>query len=169
MNPHKTQTHHFSRVFDTPRVSPPLSRLGWWIAALITAGLLNSSLQVEARERDPLMGPYPYDFPARASVQGSLILQETKRRNGGGGSGAGPSGNGDINAGAIINNNSTSIAVGNWQQIEMTLGDGAEGLIMTENHQTNEAEANSMSKIGTTLNMEETKADTLITNEESSK
>lgn len=136
---------------------------------LVTMGLLTTSLQVEARERDPLVGPYPYDFPARASIQGSLILQEAKRRNSASGSGSRASGSGDINAGSIINNNSTSIAVGNWQQIEMILGDGSEGLIMTENHQSNQAEANSLSKINATLNMEETKAETLITEEESSK
>ncbi|MDR5901109.1 hypothetical protein [Halomonas icarae] len=172
MNTHKTGPHPYSRAAGTSSsrdISLPLSSLGWWVSAVITAGWLTTSLQVEARERDSLVGPYPYDFPARASVQGSLILQEAKRRNGSSGSGARTSGSGDINAGAIINNNSTSIAVGNWQQIEMMLGDGAEGLIMTESHQTNQAESNSQSRVGATLNMEEIKPDTLITNEESSR
>ena len=180
MNTHKIWSFSHARDVRTlnPRgISLPLAGLGWWMVILVTGGLLNTSLQAEARERDSLMGPYPYDFPARASVQGSLLLQEAKRRNSSGGSGSGASGRGDINAetitntthaGAIINNNSTSIAVGNWQQIEMLLGDGSEGLIMTENHQSNEAEANSLSEIGATLNMEEEKTDTLLTDKESS-
>lgn len=43
--------------------------------------------------------------------------------------------------------NSYSYAVGNWQQIEMTLGDGAEGLIMTENHQDNGGDAQAISAV----------------------
>lgn len=163
-----TTCHSFSASLSQA-IARPSSQLWAWGVTLITVGMLCTSLQVQARERDALTGPYPYDFPARASVQGSLILQESKRRNGIGGAKAGSGGSGDINAGAIINNNSTSIAVGNWQQIEMTLGDDAEGLIMTESHQTNEAEASSLSEIGATLNMDDTETDSQITNTESSK
>ncbi|WP_193092077.1 hypothetical protein [Halomonas colorata] len=139
-----------------------------WMAVALGAALLSAGGPAEARDRDPLVGPYPYDFPTRASIQGSLILQEARRRNSGSvGSGSGGSGN--INAGAIINNNSTSIAVGNWQQIEMTLGDGAEGLIMTENHQTNKAEANALSKINTTLNLEDEGSSEVLSNGQTAK
>ncbi|WP_442487404.1 hypothetical protein [Halomonas litopenaei] len=138
------------------------------MAAALGTALLSAIGPAEARDRDPLVGPYPYDFPARASIQGSLILQEARRRNNGSG-GSGSGGSGSINAGAIVNNNSTSIAVGNWQQIEMTLGDGAEGLIMTENHQTNEAEANALSKINTTLNLDAESSEDVLSNEQTAK
>lgn len=59
--------------------------------------------------------------------------------------------------------------MGNWQQIEMTLGDGAEGLIMTENHQTNEAEANALSKINTTLNLDAESSEDVLSNEQTAK
>lgn len=146
-----------------------IRRVAWLACCTLAAGLVVSNT-VDARDRDPLVGPYPYDFPARASLQGSLILQEAKRRNGGG-SGSGNSGAsaGGINAGAIINNNSTAISVGNWQQIEMTLGDGAEGLIMTENHQTNQAEASALSRVGATLNMEQGESGSVIEQSERSK
>lgn len=140
--------------------------------SVLTGGMMLTLLAslmpaAEARERDSLAGPYPYDFPSRASTQGSLLLQEARRRNPSGpasGQASGGSGNpgGDVQAGAIVNNNSTSIAVGNWQQIEMTLGDGAEGLIMTESHQTNQAEANALSKIRNTLEMDAQKTATAL-------
>ncbi|ABE58421.1 hypothetical protein [Chromohalobacter israelensis] len=139
-----------------------------WMAAALVAALLSAGGPAEAGDRDPLVGPYPYDFPARASIQGSLLLQEARRRNSGSGD-SGSDDRGSINAGAIVNNNSTSIAVGNWQQIEMTLGDGAEGLIMTENHQTNEAEANALSKINTTLNMEAADSSKMLSKEKKAK
>ncbi len=31
------------------------------------------SSALEARDRDPLIGPYPYDFPERANPQTSLL------------------------------------------------------------------------------------------------
>ncbi|WP_445010103.1 hypothetical protein [Vreelandella stevensii] len=70
--------------------------------------------------------------------------------------------------GIIIINSSTSLAVGNWQQIEMTLGDGAEGLIMTENHQTNQAEANSFSKVKNLLNMQDNNSALILSDESTS-
>lgn len=134
------------------------------IAIMLSAGLmliLAFGHSLEARDRDPLIGPYPYDFPERANTQNSLILQEARWRQARERNSTEPAASRqDTAAGiessedTIIVNSSTSIAVGNWQQIEMTLGDGAEGLIMTENHQTNQAEANSLSKIKNLLNMQ---------------
>ncbi|MDP3534434.1 MAG: hypothetical protein Q8S08_03480 [Halomonas sp.] len=138
--------------------------------AILGTGLLivmACSTPLDARERDPLMGPFPYDYPDRANVQSSLLLQEARWRQARERNSAMPTSNqdspaagrvdpttGDLSGGVVIINSSTSIAVGNWQQIEMTLGDGAEGLIMTENHQTNQAEAKSLSKISNFLDME---------------
>lgn len=133
---------------------------------------------VEARDRDPLIGPYPYDFPERANTQSSLLLQEARWRQARERNNTMPTANRENTAadgldplasesseGIIIVNSSTSIAVGNWQQIEMTLGDGAEGLIMTENHQTNQAEANSLSKIRNLLNMQDDSNELIVSDE----
>jgi len=57
-----------------------------------------------------------------------------------------PAGDGGLGPGVTIIN-SNSYAIGNWQQIEMTLGDGAEGLIMTENHQDNGGDAQAISEV----------------------
>ncbi len=166
----RTVNRHVSDIDCLPLDSGALPSRRWasWMAAALGTALLSAIGPAEARDRDPLVGPYPYDFPARASIQGSLILQEARRRNNGSGR-SGSGGSGSINAGAIVNNNSTSIAVGNWQQIEMTLGDGAEGLIMTENHQTNEAEANALSKINTTLNLDAESSEDVLSNEQTAK
>lgn len=133
---------------------------------------------LEARDRDPLIGPYPYDYPERANTQSSLLLQEARWRQARERNNAMPAANRENTAaggfnplangstdGIVIVNSSTSIAVGNWQQIEMTLGDGAEGLIMTENHQTNQAEANSLSKIRNILNMQEESSELILLDE----
>lgn len=145
-------------------------------ASLLLAMALISP--VEARDRDPLIGPYPYDFPERANTQSSLLLQEARWRQARERNNAMPAANRENTAadgldpvasesseGIIIVNSSTSIAVGNWQQIEMTLGDGAEGLIMTENHQTNQAEANSLSKIRNLLNMQDDSNELMLLDE----
>ena len=42
---------------------------------------------------------------------------------------------------------SNSYAIGNWIQVEMTLAEGAEGLIMIENHQTNSGDQSSVSDV----------------------
>lgn len=42
---------------------------------------------------------------------------------------------------------SNSYAIGNWIQVEMHLGDGSEGLIMIENHQTNNGDQQSVSNV----------------------
>ncbi|UYO73116.1 hypothetical protein M0220_09395 [Halomonas qinghailakensis] len=149
-------------------------------AVMLSAGLmllLAFGHSLEARDRDPLIGPYPYDFPERANTQSSLILQEARWRQARERNSNAPAANrqntvaglepvaADSSEDTIIVNSSTSIAVGNWQQIEMTLGDGAEGLIMTENHQTNKAEANSLSKIRNLLNMQENSSDLILLDE----
>lgn len=148
-------------------------------ASLCLAIAMTSTL--EARERDPLIGPYPYDFPERANTQSSLLLQEARWRQARERNDATPAANrqntaadglnsvaGAPSEGVMIVNSSTSFAVGNWQQIEMTLGDGAEGLIMTESHQTNQAEAHSLSKIRNLLNMQEDSSDLILLDENSS-
>lgn len=66
-----------------------------------------------------------------AGVPGAGEYQQARKNGNGNLVGAGVAA-ADSGAPIIINSNST--AVGNWQQIEMTLGEGAEGLIMTENH-----------------------------------
>lgn len=136
---------------------------------------------LEARDRDPLIGPYPYDFPERANTQSSLLLQEARWRQARERNNAMPAANrqnttadglnpvaGASSEGIVIVNSSTSFAVGNWQQIEMTLGDGAEGLIMTENHQTNQAEAHSLSRIRNLLNIHEDSSDSILLDENNS-
>lgn len=42
---------------------------------------------------------------------------------------------------------SNSYAIGNWIQVDMNLGDGSEGLIMIENHQTNNGDQQSVSNV----------------------
>lgn len=42
---------------------------------------------------------------------------------------------------------SNSYAIGNWIQVDMDLGDGSEGLIMIENHQTNNGDQQSVSDV----------------------
>ncbi|WP_378949511.1 hypothetical protein [Paracoccus sp. R86501] len=42
---------------------------------------------------------------------------------------------------------SNSYAIGNWIQVDMHLGDNSEGLIMIENHQTNEGTQHSVSDV----------------------
>ncbi|EPF2958748.1 hypothetical protein ACSL9D_004016 [Vibrio alginolyticus] len=102
------------------------------------------SVSINARPQDPVRGPHPYDFPAR-NAQTSLVLQENRDRNRN--SGAKQHGvlGGDMSAGVIINN--TTIAAGNWQQIEMTLGDGSEGMIMSESHQDNTGDSQANSQV----------------------
>ncbi|WP_176502924.1 hypothetical protein [Cobetia sp. 5-11-6-3] len=68
-----------------------------------------------------LMGPFPYDFPAR-SAETALILYESKK--------AGSLGEGsETNIGAYTLNTGSSTSIGNWQQIEQTLSDGSTGTI----------------------------------------
>ena len=68
-----------------------------------------------------LMGPFPYDFPARSS-ESALILYESKK--------AGSLGEGsDTNIGEYTLNTGSSTAIGNWQQIQQTLSDGSTGTI----------------------------------------
>ncbi|QSV17655.1 hypothetical protein [Photobacterium ganghwense] len=101
------------------------------------------SLMLQAGQFDPVRGPHPYSFPAR-NAQSSLVLYENKKKQESaksqlssilGGSGTG----------IFINN--TTISAGNWQQIEMTLSEGSEGMIMSESHQDSNGNAQSNSQI----------------------
>lgn len=105
----------------------------FWLSAttLLVLGTLTTGAIAAGRE--PLRGPHPWDFSER-NRETSLALQYAHDNRNRGVSGF-AAGYGGYGAAVVINN--TTMAVGNWQQIEMTLGDGAEGLIMTENHQDN--------------------------------
>lgn len=98
---------------------------------------------VEAGSREVLVGPHPWDFPDRNRDAAFAYQLSRDRENGGL---AGAAGVAAANGLPLVVN-STSMAVGNWQQIEMTLGDGAEGLIMTENHQDNSGNAMAVSDV----------------------
>jgi len=115
---------------------------------LLTAGLTAAALLVpmapaNAWDREVLVGPHPWDFEPR-NRETSLAYQQAE-----------DAGNSELIGalvvgaayGSPITINSVSYAVGNWQQIEMTLGDGAEGLIMTENHQNTNGDSNALSQV----------------------
>ena len=108
------------------------------LCVLITAGAGTAS----AGEREMLVGPHPWDFPARNREASFAYQLSRDQRNGL----AGAAGIAAANGLPLIIN-STSMAVGNWQQIEMTLAEGAEGLIMTENHQDNSGDALAVSDV----------------------
>ena len=107
-------------------------RLLFWASAtcIVTAGALTVSAVAGGRES--LRGPAPWDFPER-NRETAFAYQYARDNASRIGAAAGIAG--ALGSGVVINSN--TYAVGNWQQIEMTLGDGAEGLIMTENHQDN--------------------------------
>lgn len=71
-----------------------------------------------------LIGPQPYNFPAR-SAQAAAILYESKQN---------ASSSGSSGSATIYSN--TTISATNWQQIEMTLGDNAQGSLSTDSSQT---------------------------------
>lgn len=119
-------------------------------AVLLSSGLLSASmvcggllLPAVANAGGGLIGPQPYNFPAR-SGQAALILYESKQASSGNGSGGG----------ATIYNN-TTISATNWQQIEMTLGDGSEASMVTDSSQNaDSSEASSSSEFFNTLEEE---------------
>jgi hypothetical protein len=97
-----------------------------------------------AGETTFVIGARPWNFQPR-SRENHLSLQmsgpDALRRGpmeNGGGMGAGHPGF------PIISN---SYAIGNWIQVDMLLGDGSEGLIMIENHQTNNGDQQSVSDV----------------------
>ncbi|MDF1777209.1 MAG: hypothetical protein P1V13_14325 [Rhizobiaceae bacterium] len=111
----------------------------FWFSAttVLVLGVLTAGAVAAGRE--PLRGPHPWDFPERN--RDTAFAYQYARDNRGGGNGAnGAAAIAGALGGTVIINNSTT-AVGNWQQIEMTLGDGAEGLVMTENHQDNSGDS----------------------------
>lgn len=106
----------------------------FWLSAttLLVLGTLTAGAVAAGRES--LRGPHAWDFPDRNRE--TAFAYQYARDNRAANSGTGAAAIAGSLGGTVIINNSTT-AVGNWQQIEMTLGDGAEGLIMTENHQDN--------------------------------
>ncbi|WP_158772523.1 hypothetical protein [Cobetia sp. L2A1] len=90
----------------------------------ISLGILGTGyLMTGIASANSLMGPYPYDFPAR-SAETALILYESKKA---GSLGEGTSSSTDIDDYTVYTGSSTSI--GNWQQIQQTLSDGSTGTI----------------------------------------
>ncbi len=116
---------------------------------LLTAGLtavatsLVPMAPAHAWDREVLSGPHPWDFEPR-NRETALAYQQ-----------AHDAGNSELIGalvvgaayGSPITINSYSYAVGNWQQITMDLGDGAEGLIMTESHQNTNGDSNALSQV----------------------
>lgn len=97
-----------------------------------------------AGETTFVVGARPWNFQPR-SREHHLNLQmagpdATSRQAGtvGGGVAPGPSGY------PIASN---SYAIGNWIQVDMHLGDGSEGLIMIENHQTSNGDQQAVSDV----------------------
>lgn len=105
---------------------------------LITLGLTSVAGPCVAIERDSLVGPHPYDFPFRDRTS-SLVLEENRRRA------SAPAAGACCGQQSGVYSNST--AVGNWQQIEMILGDGAVGTIIVESDQNNEGNSYSVSDV----------------------
>lgn len=89
------------------------------IACLLTAG------ELACAGEGSLMGPKPYNFPAR-NAQSAAILYESKRTE--------PSRSSATGASAIYSN--TTISATNWQQIEMTLGDDSDASLITDSTQS---------------------------------
>ncbi|MCD1642048.1 hypothetical protein [Aurantimonas coralicida] len=114
----------------------------FWVSAIAALILGELAVAAVAGGREPLVGPHPWDFPER-NRETAFAYQYARDNRGSAAGAAGVAG--AFGSPVIIN--STSTAVGNWQQIEMTLGDGAEGLIMTENHQNNDGDAQATSNV----------------------
>lgn len=117
----------------------------FWFSATTVLVLGALTTCAVAAGREPLRGPHPWDFPERN--RDTAFAYQYARDNRGGSNGAnGAAAIAGALGGTVIINNSTT-AVGNWQQIEMTLGDGAEGLVMTENHQDNSGDSSAGTSI----------------------
>ncbi|UJQ93409.1 hypothetical protein [Mariluticola halotolerans] len=110
---------------------------------MTTLTLFGTAMPAHAWDRETLLGPHSWDFEPR-NRETALAYQQ-----------AHDAGNQELIGalvvgaayGSPITINSFSYAVGNWQQITMELGDGAEGLIMTENHQTSNGDSNALSQV----------------------
>lgn len=129
------------KTFPMPIVRPGAKALGAPAAALL---ILASAAAALAGSREPLVGPHPWDFPER-NREVAFAYQRAQDKDSDGEL-IGAAGVAAANGVPLIIN-SNSMAVGNWQQIEMTLGKGAEGLIMTENHQDNSGDQKSTSDV----------------------
>ena len=116
----------------------------FWISATAVLVLGCLTVGAVAGGRESLRGPHPWDFPDRNRE--TAFAYQYARDNRAANNGTGAAAIAGALGGTVIINNSTT-AVGNWQQIEMTLGDGAEGLIMTENHQDNSGAATASTSI----------------------
>ncbi|WP_227370837.1 hypothetical protein [Halomonas sp. M20] len=111
------------------------------IASVMLAPLAGGMLLAAAAAHgQSLIGPQPYDFPAR-SGQAALILYEGKKTASHSGSG-----------GETTVYSNTTISATNWQQVEMTLGDDAEATMVTDSSQTSDGgTANADSEFFNTL------------------
>lgn len=116
----------------------------FWISATAVLVLGCQTVGAVAGGRESLRGPHPWDFPDRNRE--TAFAYQYARDNRAANNGTGAAAIAGALGGTVIINNSTT-AVGNWQQIEMTLGDGAEGLVMTENHQDNSGAATASTSI----------------------
>ncbi len=115
------------------------SKMVLWLSATTVFALGALSVDAFAGGRESLRGPHPWDFRERNREKAfAYQYARDNRRSDRGANGAAAIA-GALGGTVIINNSTT--AVGNWQQIEMTLGDGAEGLVMTENHQDNSGDS----------------------------
>lgn len=105
--------------------------------------LLLPSYEVMAGETTFVNGARPWNFSPR-SRENHLTMQMR-----------GPDASREATAGNVagltgypgVTYSSQSTAIGNWIQVEMTLGDGSEGLVMIENDQTNNGDQQSLSDI----------------------
>lgn len=97
-----------------------------------------------AGETTFVTGARPWNFQPR-SRENHLHLQMTGPDAGRAQAGALPGGTTSGVAGYNIQSN--SYAIGNWIQVDMHLGDGSEGLIMIENHQTNDGTQHAVSDV----------------------
>lgn len=99
-----------------------------FITAILASFLPQRGASANGFQRhDTISGmPMPYDFPHRnAATSGSI---QEKRRSGCGCGSGGAGGAGGV---------TYSYAIGNWSQIDMTLGANANGMINSEEHQNN--------------------------------
>ena len=95
-----------------------------------------------AGETPFVIGARPWNFESR-SPQNHLLMQMRGRDGADLNAGNNPS-TGSMQGYPIQSN---SYAIGNWIQVEMILGEGADGLIMIENHQTSNGNQQSVSGV----------------------
>lgn len=111
-------------------------------AALICLCLF-APLEALGAETTGVIGSTPWDFEPR-SREHHLAMQ---LQGPGSGQVGGFPGQGGISGYPGYPIYSNSYAIGNWIQVDMNLGDGSEGMIMIENHQTNDGNQQSTSDV----------------------